>query len=90
MGAARAATRHALDSFAMSAKMSEARQHVVRGPSFTAAGYRPLLTPAHQVERDTGISSRIRGRRRKPSALVDEFMSISLCMQTPVVSKEIV
>jgi hypothetical protein len=35
--------------------MSSTRQAVVRGPSLTGCGNRPLLTPAHQVERPTGI-----------------------------------
>src|SRR6185312_10384749 len=49
----------------MSARMSSARQAVVRAPSFTAAGYRPALTPAHQVLRETGKWARIVGSRTK-------------------------
>ena len=33
--------------------MSSTRQTVMRGPSFTGFGNRPLLMPAHQVERPT-------------------------------------
>lgn len=38
--------------------MSSFRQAVMRGPSFTGAGYRPDLTPAHQVDLLTGIGPR--------------------------------
>ena len=35
--------------------MSSARQAVVRGPSFTGAGKRPVRTPSHQVDLLTGM-----------------------------------
>lgn len=38
--------------------MSLTRQAVMRGPSFTGAGYLPDLTPAHQVDLETGIGPR--------------------------------
>src|SRR3982074_1230271 len=44
--------------FAISARMSSTRQAVMRGPSFTGLGYRPLFTPAHQVDLLTGIGPR--------------------------------
>jgi len=44
--------------FSMSARMSSTRQAVMRGPSFTGLGYRPLFTPAHQVDLLTGIGPR--------------------------------
>jgi hypothetical protein len=49
--------------------MSSTFQAVVRGPSFTGFGNRPALTPAHQVERPTGIGplgARMEGSRTKP------------------------
>jgi hypothetical protein len=49
--------------------MSSTRQAVVRGPSLTGFGKRPLLMPAHQVERPTGIGpfgARMEERRRNP------------------------
>jgi hypothetical protein len=33
----------------MSARTSSTRQTVVRGPSFTGLGYRPVRTPSHQL-----------------------------------------
>jgi hypothetical protein len=36
--------------------MSEARHTVVPGPSLVGFGYLPVLTPAHQLVRPTGIS----------------------------------
>jgi hypothetical protein len=36
--------------------MSSTRHAVVRGPSFTGRGKRPLLTPAHHVERPIGYT----------------------------------
>ena len=57
-------------------RMSSTRQTVTRGPSFTACGKRPSLTPAHQQDFLTGIIAGIGGsasglpmicgRRRKP------------------------
>src|SRR4030088_1870365 len=44
--------------FSISARMSYTRQAVIRGPSFTGFGYRPLFTPAHQVDLLTGIGPR--------------------------------
>ena len=43
------------------------RQQVVRGPSFTGWGKRPVLTPAHHAERDTGTRCSTPGRRRRVS-----------------------
>jgi hypothetical protein len=43
-------------------RMSSTRQTVIRGPSVrTGCGYRPVFTPAHHVERETGISAGIAG-----------------------------
>lgn len=36
------------------ARMSAKRQQGVCGPSFTGRGNRPVLTPHHHVERETG------------------------------------
>ena len=38
----------------MSLRMPSTFQAVVRGPSFIGLGNRPVLTPAHHVERPTG------------------------------------
>ena len=49
--------------------MSSTFQTVVRGPNFTGCGKRPILTPAHQVERPIGIGpcgARIDASRTKP------------------------
>lgn len=49
--------------------MSSARHAVIRGPSFTGLGYRPDLTPDHQVDFETGtgpFGARISDRRTKP------------------------
>jgi hypothetical protein len=49
--------------------MSSTRHAVMRGPSLTGFGYRPLLTPAHQVDLLTGIGpagDRIDESRRNP------------------------
>jgi hypothetical protein len=40
----------------MRARMSPTRHAVIRGPNFTGFGYRPDLTPAHQVDLLTGMS----------------------------------
>lgn len=37
--------------------ISSTRQAVIRGPSLTGRGYRPDLTPAHQVLLETGINA---------------------------------
>jgi hypothetical protein len=50
--------------------MSSTLQTVVRGPSLTGFGKRPDLTPAHQVDRPTGIGpvgARIDASLTKPS-----------------------
>jgi hypothetical protein len=55
----------------MSLRMSSTFQAVVRGPSFTGLGNRPVLTPAYQVERPTGIGpcgARMDVRRTNPVA----------------------
>jgi hypothetical protein len=41
-------------SYIRSRRMSSTRHAVVRGPSLTGRGKRPLLTPAHHVERPIG------------------------------------
>src|SRR5271167_2122535 len=66
----------------MRARMSSTFQAVVRGPSFTGLGKRPDLTPAHHVERPTGIGplgASIEGRRTKPNSgrLSWDFMRFS-------------
>lgn len=48
----------------MSARMSEARQATLRGEIRTGCGYRPARTPAHHVERATGMTLNTCGRRR--------------------------
>ncbi len=51
--------------------MSSTRHAVMRGPSFTGFGNRPLFTPAHQVDLLTGIGPRgakMDASRRKPVA----------------------
>lgn len=51
--------------------MSSTFHAVVRGPSFTGLGNRPVLTPAHHVERPIGIGpcgARIDVSRTKPEA----------------------
>lgn len=53
----------------MSLRISSTRQAVVRGPSFTGFGKRPDATPAHHVERATGIGplgARTEDSRTKP------------------------
>src|SRR5437763_5122953 len=53
----------------MRARMSSAFHAVIRGLSFTGLGNRPALTPAHHVDRDTGIGpvgARICLTRTKP------------------------
>lgn len=47
--------------------MSSARQTVVRGPSFTGLGKRPVLQPSHQALLLMGTSCRTWGSRRKPT-----------------------
>ena len=61
---------------AISLRISSTRHAVVRGPRLILFGYFPVRTPAHQVDRDTGINAgmggsafglpMICGRRRKP------------------------
>lgn len=53
----------------MSSRISSTRQAVMRGPNFTGLGKRPVLTPSHHVDRETGIGpagARMLERRRKP------------------------
>lgn len=53
----------------MRALMSSTRHAVIRGPSFTGFGYRPDFTPAHQVDRLTGIGpwgAMIDAKRSRP------------------------
>lgn len=47
--------------------ISSARQTVVRGPSFTGLGKRPVLQPSHQALLLMGTSCRTWGSRRKPT-----------------------
>lgn len=57
--------------------MSSTRQTVVRGPNFIGFGNRPVLTPVHQVDFETGMTGGIGGsalgspmiclRRTKPN-----------------------
>jgi hypothetical protein len=71
--------------------MSSTFQTVVRGPSLTGLGKRPVFTPCHQVERPTGIGpsgARIEVRRTKPSfgkecviVGVEEEFALSDCMR---------
>ena len=56
-------------AFSIRSRMSSTFQAVVRGPSFTGFGKRPVLIPAHHVERPTGIGpfgARMEARRTKP------------------------
>ena len=50
----------------MNSTISSARQTVVRGPSFTGLGKRPVLQPSHQALLLMGTSCRTWGSRRKP------------------------
>ncbi len=59
--------------------MSATRHAVVRGPRRTGRGYVPDLTPAHQVDLETGYTWRIAGRRMKPIA----GMSLDVTMAYP-------
>jgi len=45
----------------ISLRMSSTRQAVQRSPSFTGFGYRPLETPAHHVDFDTGMIAGVGG-----------------------------
>jgi hypothetical protein len=46
---------HRLVPHSIRARISSTRHAVMRGPSFTGWGKRPVLTPAHQVDLATGI-----------------------------------
>ncbi len=48
-------TPHRLVPCSIRARISATRHAVIRFPSFTGCGKRPLLTPAHQVDLATGI-----------------------------------
>lgn len=52
--------------FSISSRISSARQAVACLPSLTGCGNRPSATPAHQVERETGMNCRTVGNRTKP------------------------
>jgi len=52
----------------INARISATRHAVVRGPSLTAGGYRPSLTPCHHEDLETGNMARMAGSRMKPSA----------------------
>ena len=41
--------------------MSSTRQAVVRGPSLTGLGNRPVRTPSHQVDLPTGMRAAVGG-----------------------------
>ncbi len=43
--------------------MSSTFQAVIRGPNLTPLGNRPVLMPAHHVDRETGKTLRTAGRR---------------------------
>jgi len=45
--------------------MSDARQHVVRGPNLTGWGNRPSRTPCHHVERQIGMRFKTCGSRSR-------------------------
>jgi hypothetical protein len=65
--------------------MSSTFHAVVRGPSFTGLGKRPDLTPAHQVDRPTGIGpagARIAASRTNPV-----FGRSSLLCSTPLFAR---
>ncbi|ESX09968.1 hypothetical protein X768_16605 [Mesorhizobium sp. LSJC265A00] len=66
-----------MQKLATSALMSSRFQAVMRGPSFTGWGKRPSRTPAHHVERLTGMGpsgAKMLGNRTKPVApLLIEF-----------------
>ncbi len=70
--------------------MSSALHAVVRSPSFTGLGNLPDLTPAHQVERLTGIIGgllslpKICGRRKKP---VSGIVLSCICLTLSVKNK---
>ena len=62
--------RHVLRRSSIRVRMSSTFQAVVRGPSFTGLGKRPDFTPAHHVDRPTGIGPRgakIEASRTKPA-----------------------
>ena len=62
-------TPHRAASPSIKARMSSTRHAVIRGPSFTGLGYRPLLTPAHHVDFETGMGpfgARIEASLRNP------------------------
>ena len=63
------------------ARMSSARHAVVRGPSLTGAGYFPVRTPAHQLDRPIGKKDRTWGSRRKP---VSGRTGLSCCIECPL------
>jgi hypothetical protein len=63
--------------FSMSARISSTRQAVIRGPSFTDWGYRPIFTPAHQVDLLTGIGPR---GARMPESLTKPMVVLLLSM----------
>lgn len=58
------------------ASMSALRQAVVRVDSLTAAGYRPVFTPIHQVDLDTGKMASTSRRRRNSGVTVWLLLSI--------------
>ena len=51
---------------AHSAEMSDSLQADARLDSFTGFGYRPLLTPAHHVDLETGNTFSTPSKRKKP------------------------
>lgn len=68
----------------ISARMSVARQTVMRGPSFTGAGNRPVLTPFHQVALDTGMSGGIGGVALGSPMICLSRRNPIACMEVPV------
>ena len=55
-----------MPEFSMKALISWAFQTVVRGPSLTGLGKRPVRQPSHHALLLMGMIARIWGRRRKP------------------------
>ena len=69
LDAASVDTPHLAASPSIKARISSTRHAVIRGPSFTGLGYRPLLTPAHHVDFETGMGpfgARIEASLRNP------------------------
>jgi len=59
--------------------MSSAFHAVVRGPSLTGLGKRPVLHPSHHALLLMGTNFKTWGKRRKPVAGIDVFIVMLLC-----------